>query len=49
MIEHQGFQLTKQNPSMEQNIVMHNVHMISSSSMVKQMLKTVNQKQMVKM
>jgi hypothetical protein len=33
---------------MEQNIAMHNVHMISSSSMVKQMLKTGNHKQMMK-
>jgi hypothetical protein len=49
MIEHQDFQSRKQKLSIEQNISMHNVQMISSSSMVKQMLKTVNHKQMMKM
>jgi hypothetical protein len=49
MVEHQGFQSTKQKLSMKQNIAMYNVHMISSSSMVKQMLKTVNHEQMMKM
>jgi hypothetical protein len=49
MVEHQDFQSRKQKPSIEQNISMHNVQMISSSSMVKQMLKTRNQKQMMKM
>jgi hypothetical protein len=48
MAEHQGFQSKKQMISMEQNIAMKNDHMISSSSMLKQMLKTENQKQMIK-
>jgi hypothetical protein len=49
MVEHQDFQSTKQELSMEQDIVMHNVHMILNSSMVKQMLKAVNYERMMKM